>query len=226
MLRKLPAESLTACGLYGLVDNSAAPSRTHLEIAAALLSGGVQVLQLRDKAASDIALRRSVEELLPQIRSAGAQLILNDRFELASEFEGVGVHLGQTDSDPTEARRRLGPDVLIGWSTHDLVQVEAAQSLPLNYLGFGPIFSAAGKHLSPGDDRAPMDPRGTTLLAEAVRASTLPIVAIGGINERNLDDVLRTEVQWVATISTVTQAKDMLATVTRLERRCRTRRHR
>jgi len=71
-----------------------------------------------------------------------------------------------------------------------------------------------------------MGPRGTTILAEAVRASALPIVAIGGINEVNLADVLRTGVQLIATISTVTQAKDMLATVTRLEQRCRARRHR
>jgi thiamine-phosphate pyrophosphorylase len=220
------AKNATACRLYGIVDNSAAPGRTHLEIAAALLGAGVGVLQLRDKAASDAELRRSVEELLPLVRAAGAELILNDRLDLATEFEGVGVHLGQADADPSEARRKLGADALIGWSTHDLLQVEAAQSLPLDYLGFGPIFSATGKHLSPGDERAPMGPRGTTNLAEAVRTSALPIVAIGGINEVNLDDVLRTGVQLIAAISTVTQAQDMLATVTSLEQRCRARRPR
>lgn len=208
------------------MDNSAAPQRSHREIATALLDAGVRLLQLRDKSASDDALRKTIEELLPLVEARGAQLILNDRLALACEFQGLGVHLGQDDPSPTEARLTLGSEVLIGWSTHNLGQVAAAQSLPLDYIGFGPVFAAAGKHLCAADMRTPMSPRGTDLLAAAVRASTLPVVAIGGINEGNLDDVLRTDVRWIAAISTVTQSEDMLAAATHLDQHCRARTHR
>ncbi len=192
----------------------------------ALLDAGVVVLQLRDKSASDDALRETAEELLPLVQSRGAQLVLNDRLELASEFSGLGVHLGQNDASPTEARLTLGPEVLIGWSTHDLSQVAAAQSLPLDYIGFGPVFGAAGKHRCENDPRVPMSPRGTDLLAEAVHTSTLPVVAIGGINDGNLDAILQTNVRWIAAISSVTQAEDMLKAATYLDQHCRARKHR
>jgi len=208
------------------VDNSAAPHRSHLEIATALLDAGVRVLQLRDKSASDGALRETTGELLPLVHSRGAQLVLNDRLELASEFSGLGVHLGQDDASPTEARLALGPEVLIGWSTHDLSQVAAAQSLPLDYIGFGPVFGAAGKHRCDADPRTPMSPRGTDLLAEAVHASALPVVAIGGINDGNLDAILQTNVRWIAAISSVTQAEDMLRAATYLDQHCRARKRR
>ena len=145
--------------------------------------------------------------------------------QLASEFSELGVHLGQDDASPAEARDTLGSEVLIGWSTHDLDQVAKAQSLPIDYIGFGPVFAATGKHLSKDDTRTPLSPRGTEVLRKAVQASALPIVAIGGIDESNLDDILRTKVRWVAAISTVTQAGDMLRAATHLDQRCRARKH-
>ena len=218
----LSAESIGSPvrGLYGMIDRSAAPYLSHLAIAEALLNAGVRVLQLRDKDASDQELRDLLVHLAPLIASHPAHLVLNDRVSLAAEFEGLGVHLGQTDSCPREARRILGDAVLIGWSTHDIAQVQAAQSFPVDYLGFGPVFDSAGKHRSRKDKREPLAACGTALLGDAVQASALPIVAIGGISEDNLDEVLSAGVAGVATIGAVTQATNMAETAKRLHRRC------
>ena len=207
-------------GLYGMIDRSASPQRSHREIAEALVRAGVRVLQLRNKEASDDELRELIENILPLTSASGAQLILNDRLHIAAEFPQVGVHLGQEDASPHEARELLGDGVLIGKSTHTLDQVISAHRLPIDYVGFGPIFTAAGKHRSRGDQREPMNSRGTKELAEAVRFSTLPIVAIGGINEDNLQDVLETGVIGVAAIGAITCADDMMQAAHRMHRRC------
>jgi thiamine-phosphate pyrophosphorylase len=207
-------------GLYGMIDRSASPHRSHRDIAEALIRAEVRVLQLRDKEATDDELRELIENLLPLTASSGAHLILNDRLHIAAEFPQVGVHLGQEDASPHEARELLGDGVLIGKSTHTLEQVISAHRLPIDYVGFGPIFTAAGKHRSQVDQREPMSSRGTEKLAEAVRFSTLPIVAIGGINEDNLQDVLETGVMRVAAIGAVTCADDMTQAAHRIHHRC------
>ena len=96
-------------GLYGIIDTSASPERSHREITIALLRSGVRILQLRAKEASIEELEDLVAELYPLIRAAGADLILNDHPEIAAQTTGVGVHLGQGDMHPTEARALLGP---------------------------------------------------------------------------------------------------------------------
>lgn len=202
-----------------MVDTSATPSRSHRQIAEALLHAGVRCLQLRAKDLDDATLGQQLEELLPLVREFDARLILNDRMELASRFPGVGLHLGQDDASPEEARRLLGPGAWIGWSTHTLDQVAEAQALPIDYIGFGPVFCGEGKHLSSGDLRTASNPVGTELLARAVRRSSLPVVAIGGINEDNLDSVVDAGAGAVAMISAVTRASDMRAAARRIHRK-------
>jgi thiamine-phosphate pyrophosphorylase len=197
-----------------MVDTSARPDRTHLEIAEALLAAGVRVLQLRMKGASDAEVRAVLDRLVPRLGSA--TLILNDRVDLAATVPGVGVHLGQGDLDPAEARRRLGPDRIIGWSTHTLSQVRAAASLPVQYIAFGPVFSAAGKYRLHGDAREPMSAVGVEGLRRAVEASERPVIAIGGIDQDNLPGVLETGVCGVAVIAAVAAAPDMTAAARRI----------
>lgn len=191
-----------------MVDVSSCPGRTHEEIAEALATEGVRVLQLRMKGAGDSLVLAVAARILPCIRAAGATLVLNDRADLAATLPGVGVHLGQDDEDPRAVRRRLGPDRLIGWSTSDLRQARSAVAMGVDYVGFGPVFSAAGKHLDPADTRTPHPPVGLSGLRAAVLAAGLPVVAIGGIDLQRLDAVLATGVQAVAMVSAVTTAKD------------------
>ncbi len=195
-------------GLYGIADISGAPGRTELELADAYLAAGVTVLQLRMKDASREEVRGVLTELLPRAHSAGCALVLNDDPGLAAEFPSVGVHLGQGDMSPVEARAILGEGRLIGWSTHCLADVRSADQLPIDYVGFGPVFSAAGKHLSARDRREPMAPLGLASLSHVVAAATVPVVAIGGIDSRTLPAVMETGVCSVAVISAVSRADD------------------
>ena len=198
-------------GLYGMIDTSASPERSHREITTALLRSGVRILQLRAKEASIEELKDLVAELHPLIRAAGAELILNDHAEIAAQTTGVGVHLGQGDMHPTEARALLGTDVLIGWSTHNLEQVREAQALPIDYIGFGPVFASAGKHRSASDTRPAMSARGVNLVAEVLARTSIPMVAIGGVNEENLSALLNVGVESAAAIGAITRAPDMMS---------------
>ena len=195
-------------GLYGMVDTSASPARTHDEIAEALLAAGVRTLQLRVKGATDAEVEDIARRLLPKIAAAGAILVIDDRLDVAARLSGVGVHLGQDDGDPRDARRSLGPARLIGWSTHTLDQVAAAPSMGVDYIGFGPVFSAAGKHLDPVDRRAPMATVGLPGLKAAAQLSSLPLVAIGGIGLEQVAAVVATGADAAAVISAVTTASD------------------
>ncbi len=205
-------------GLYGMIDTSASPDRTHDQLCDALLAAGVRILQLRMKGASAADLRATAERLLPRIQAAGATLLLNDHVALAASLPGVGAHIGQDDLPPSEARALLGAERLLGWSTHDLDQLATAAALPIDYVGFGPIFSAATKHLADDDARDPMKARGIKGLKAAVAVCTLPLVAIGGIDLGNLEPVLSTGVGSVAVLSAVSTAPDPLAVARSVQR--------
>lgn len=202
-------------GLYGIADVSGAPGRTEFEVAEAFLDAGVSVLQLRMKGAPEAAIAAVLEALVPRCADAGCSLLVNDHVGLAARF-GIGVHLGQDDADPAGARDAVGPDVLVGWSTHDARDVERAARLPVDYVGFGPVFSAAGKHRAAGDDRAPMSARGLAALAAVVATATVPVVAIGGIDADNLADVLDAGAAAAAVISAVAAAPDPRVAARRL----------
>ena len=202
------SESSLIRGVYGIADVSGAPGRTELEVASAFLEGGVSVLQLRMKGQPRELVRAVLAELVPLAASFDCALVLNDDPELAAEFDGVGVHLGQEDMDPAEARALLGPGRLIGWSTHNADQVQRAGELGVDYVGFGPVFTAAGKHLAAGDEREPMAAVGLDSLSAIVARATVPVVAIGGISQARLASVLKTGAAAAAVISAVATAVD------------------
>jgi thiamine-phosphate diphosphorylase len=195
-------------GLYGMVDTSANKQLDHLTLGCVLLDAGVRFLQLRMKGASDEEHLAILPALQEMCASRGAQLLVNDRLEVAAQVDGVGVHLGQEDADPVAARSLLGGRPLIGLSTHNPSQARAACRLPVDYIGYGPIFSAMGKHHSSLDQRVPRHPVGLASLKQAVAEATVPVVAIGGIKLEHLPLLLATGVQAAAVISAVTSAAD------------------
>ena len=207
-------------GLYGIVDVSANPALDEVALSCAWLAGGVRILQLRMKGADVAEVSRTLDALVPLCAEAGCLLIVNDHVELAARH-GVGVHLGQDDMDPREARRILGEEAVIGWSTHDLQQVRRASERGVDYIGYGPIFSAAAKHRTAGDAREPMPACGLASLSAAVAAATVPVVAIGGIDAERLPFVLATGVQSVAMISAVARAPDPARAAAELVAACR-----
>jgi thiamine-phosphate pyrophosphorylase len=205
-------------GLYALIDTSAAPERSHQELCAAALDAGTRHLQLRMKGADEGDVERVLLELLPHVRAAGATLILNDHVALAARHDGVGAHVGQDDLPPEEARRLLGPGRLLGLSTHSVEQVRAASALPVDYVGFGPVFSAATKHLSPGDARPAMEARGIAGLKAALEVATVPVVAIGGIDLSNVAAVVEAGARCAAVLSAINAAPDPRAAASAVQR--------
>jgi thiamine-phosphate pyrophosphorylase len=168
-------------GVYAIVDVDACaaagldPERT----ATAFVAAPLAALQLRAKQADDRTLLRLARALAGLCRAAGVPFVVNDRVDVALLAATDGVHLGQEDLPPREARGLLGPGPLLGLSTHSLAQVEAAAGAPADYLGFGPVFATRTK--------ARADPVvGLDGLRAAAAASRRPLVAIGGIG---LDDL-------------------------------------
>jgi thiamine-phosphate pyrophosphorylase len=170
-------------------------------LADAILAGGARLLQLRAKQASTrelIALARVVRERADR---AGALLILNDRADVA-RLVGTGVHLGQDDLRPAAARAILGPDAVIGFSTHSLAQLDAAvRAGGVDYLAFGPIFATRSK--------ANPDPElGIEALVAARTRCPLPLVAIGGLTAETIPAARAAGADAVAVIGAIASSTD------------------
>ncbi len=176
-------------------------------LAEAILAGGARFLQLRAKRAATRELVDLARTVQARAADAGAQLIANDRADVARLDGAAGVPLGQDDLPPAAARAILGPAALIGHSTHTLAQAEAAlRAGGIDYLAFGPIFATRSK--------ANPDPaQGLAALAAVRRICPLPLVAIGGITSANAGDVRAAGADAVAVISAIALTDDAAAAV-------------
>lgn len=158
------------------------------------------MIQLREQRAAPATFFDDAIEATRLAHQHGAKLIINDRVDVALAVNADGVHLGQDDLPVGAARRLLGEESLIGFSTHNLEQVKAALDLPIDYLAFGPVFTTSTKH-------RPDPVVGIERLAEVARLTRgLPLVAIGGITQSTLRAVLDSGAGAVALISAVLAA--------------------
>ena len=177
---------------------------SHAEQVKLLNEGGATLIQLREK-------RMPVREFYEQAKAAarqGVQLIINDRVDVALGL-GAGVHLGQDDMPADAARRLLGPDAIIGYSTHNIEQAIAATRLPIDYLAIGPIFATTTK-----SDTAPvLGVEGLRRVREAIGA--FPLVAIGGITRGNAREVIEAGADSVAVISALLSSPTGITEATR-----------
>jgi len=157
---------------------------SHAEQVARLADAGATLIQLRDKLAQPQEFYEAAREALEVARARNVKLIINDRVDIALALKADGVHLGQDDLPPAAARRILGPQAIIGFSTHSRDQAGRALDLPIDYIAIGPIFATATKPSS-------NVPVGLSGLAE-VRSlvGERPLVAIGGITGENLRKVI------------------------------------
>jgi thiamine-phosphate pyrophosphorylase len=191
--------------LYAITD-ARLSGLSHAEQVARLADGGVRLVQLRDKHASPREFYREAQEALRVARERGVKLIINDRADIALALEADGVHLGQDDLPPAAARRFLGDRLIIGYSTHDLAQVEAAARLSVDYVAFGPVFPTRSKE-------NPDAVVGLSLLARAraVLDAAIPLVAIGGITRENARATLAAGADSVAVISALVSESNEIA---------------
>ncbi len=185
--------------LYVITDRSVIGDKALIHIVEAAIEGGAEVIQLRDKNVSARELVEIGKELRALCRDKGVLFIINDRPDVAVAIDCDGVHLGQDDLPIEAARRVVGPDRIIGVSTHSLDQAVRAQEQGADYIGVGPIFATPTKK----DYR----PVGLKLILQIKEKLSIPFVAIGGINENNIDEVIEAGAECVAVVRAVMGAE-------------------
>ena len=192
-------ERLVSARLYVLLDGRPSPDE-FARLAAALIEAGADVLQLRDKRLGDRELLARARLLMAATRGTAALAIVNDRPDLAALAGADGVHVGQEEVSVKDARRIVGPDALVGVSTHSIEQARQAVLDGADYIGVGPVFASETKRFEhfPGVE-----------LVRAVSAEIrLPAFAIGGIDRSNVAQVLAAGAVRIAVGSAITAAAD------------------
>jgi thiamine-phosphate pyrophosphorylase len=188
--------------LYVVTGDTFLKGRSLEDVIRAAIAGGADCIQLREK---DYTGRQLLEagHLLRRItREMGARLIINDRIDVAKAVDADGVHLGQSDLPIEVAREILGTGKIVGLSTHNVEEAVAAERAGADYIGLGPMKPTTTKL----DTDPVVGPQGV----KAVRAHVkLPIVAIGGIKQEDVAEIIRCGANGVAIISAIIGAEDV-----------------
>lgn len=188
--------ALAGARLYPLTDRSRS-QLSHSEQVAHLGKQGARLIQIREKLLSPFEFYQEAAAALRVARKLGIKIIINDRIDIALALKADGVHLGQDDLPAEAARRLLGPDAIIGFSTHNLEQAGLAATMPIDYIAIGPIFATSTK--------VPHEtPTGLAGLREAHQVvGQIPLVAIGGITAENSQHVIDAGADAAALISDI-----------------------
>jgi len=190
-----PRERLAAARLYLVCD--ARP----VDWLRAALRGGVDIVQLRDRSLDDDGLVAAARAFRTAASEAGALFVLNDRPDLVAACDADGVHVGQEDATPAAARAVVGPQRIVGRSTHEPAQADAAQADPdVDYLAVGPVHATPTK---PGRPAA-----GLGYVSYAARTVTKPWFAIGGLDADNVDAALARGAQRIVVVRAIAAADD------------------
>jgi thiamine-phosphate pyrophosphorylase len=203
----LRRQRLAWARLYFVCD--ALPSGADPEpVLRAAFAGGAGIVELRDRERPRALVQRSASTFRRLADTYGALFIVNDDPELARELDADGVHVGQEDMDPAEAREVLGAEAIIGLSTHSPEQIEAAQSEPVDYISVGPIWETPTKE----GRRA----TGLELISIAAEKSALPWFAIGGIDTENVGQVVDAGARRICVVRAIRDAEDPAASAAAL----------
>lgn len=194
--------------LYVILDRAAARGRELPALLEAVLAGGGRVVQLREKTMPMAELFPLARTLRERCRRAGALFIVNDRADLALALEADGLHVGQEDLPAAAARRILRPGMILGVSTHDEPQARRAREDGADYIAVGSIF--------PTGTKAGFQLVGLDLLRELRSRLGVPVVAIGGITEATVAQVMEAGADAAAVISAVCGAPDPREATARL----------
>ena len=189
-----------SAALYLVVDENFYSGSDLIADLKAVLGAGIDLLQWRQKRGSDSSFLERAHEVRALCRDFKTPFVVNDRPDIAILVDADALHLGQDDLPISEARRLVGPQMPIGRSTHSLAQALAAEAEGADYLGFGPIFLTPSK--------AKPDPEvGISGLVEMLTQISLPVVAIGGLDENNIAEVANSKVAAVAVIRAILQSE-------------------
>ncbi|MGF1709397.1 thiamine phosphate synthase [Vibrio kagoshimensis] len=165
------------------------------------VQGGVTMVQIREKHGDVRAFIERAQAVKAILANTDVPLIINDRVDVALAVDADGVHLGQSDMPATVARQLIGPNKILGLSIENEQQLEESNSLPIDYIGLSAIFSTPTKTNTKKH-------WGIEGLEMALKATQLPIVGIGGINESNIPQLSQTGVHGLALVSAICHAED------------------
>ena len=194
--------------LYAILDPEQTRGRPAGRVLIGLLEAGVSILQLRVKSLPPVDFLELAKDARTATRAHDCKLIINDRIDIALACDADGVHLGQDDL-PLSAGRKLMREKIVGISTHDLDQARAAERGGADYIGFGPMFGTRTK-------ATVYEARGPEMLKQIRSAVRVPIVAIGGITEENVQQVWQAGADSAAIISDILHNDDPGAKVMRI----------
>ena len=194
-----------------VTDPAMTRARGLVETVLAAVAGGVTIVQLRDKQASDDDLLATATALRERLAPLGVPLIVNDRPQVARAAGAAGVHVGQGDEDAAAARALLGPDALIGLSVTNADEIATVDAGVVDYVGLGPVVASATKA-----DAAPA--LGLAGIREIGAALPVPWIAIGGIDATNAAAVMAAGAAGIAVVSAICAADDPAAAAAALRR--------
>lgn len=187
--------------LYAVTDRHWLEGRTLKEVVKESLDGGVTFVQLREKTLEDEKFLEEARELKELCKKYNVPFVINDNVDIAIAMDADGVHVGQSDMEAGDVRAKLGPDKIIGVSAENVEQAVLAEKRGADYLGVGAVFPTGSK-----DDAADVSYENLKAICEAV---SIPVIAIGGINEGNVSKLAGSGIVGVAVISAIYAAKDI-----------------
>jgi len=206
LLRQEKAKRLA--GLYLILDTQALKERNEVEVATRAIQGGVKAIQLRDKQHSKAEILELARRLKEICAEKEVLFIINDHLDIALAIEADGLHLGQGDMPLPEARCLLSIDKLLGCSTSTVSEAVRAQSEGADYIAVGSIYPTTSK-----DKYKLVGPKTLKQIREKISS---PLVAIGGIDETNVEEVIEAGADGIAVISAILGVKDVKGATRRL----------
>lgn len=195
--------------IYCITAEEYSNGRSNVQVVKEMLEAGIKIIQYREKKKKGLYRYRDAKEIRKMTLDYGAILIIDDYVDLAMMVEADGVHLGHEDYPVDEVRKLVGDDMIIGGSTHWQDQMMDMVKKGVDYIGAGPLFETHTK-----EDVIP--PVGLEYLDFALRNSTVPVVAIGGIKEHNISEVVRRGAKCICLVTEITQADNIKGKIKRL----------
>lgn len=187
--------------LYAVTDRHWLDGRRLIDVVRESLDGGVTMVQLREKTLEEEKFLEEAKELQALCRERGVPFLVNDNVEIAREMNADGVHVGQSDMEALDVRAILGPDKILGVSAQTVEQAVLAEKHGADYLGVGAVFPTGSK-----DDA---DDVSCDTLKAICQAVSIPVVAIGGITQQNVEKLAGSGICGVAVISAIYAAKNI-----------------
>ena len=202
---------LKLAGIYAVTDEQLITEEKFNRAIEAALQGGVKIIQYRDKSSDRQKRFKQAKNLCSLCRQYEAISIINDDLELAKTVNADGVHLGKNDASPKEARQTLGSDAIIGVSCYNSLSTALlAEKNTANYVAFGTMFPSPTK-----PDAKPAD---LNIISEAKQQISIPVCAIGGITEKNIQQLVQQDIDMTAVISSLFSTSDIKATANALSK--------